>query len=95
MAAVSSVLSKVMSSGETKFPLHIAIFLLAAVVSALCCFVSGKLLNKEKAPRKIKPFGKERIVFWGRHTFYFFPVEYWGAIIPLVTVFVCVVMRFV
>jgi hypothetical protein len=62
------------------------IFLLAAAVSTPLVFIAGKLLNRDKAPRRIVRFGKEKIVNWGSHTFYMLPVEYWAIMIPGATI---------
>ena len=59
-----------------------AIFLLAAALSAPLLFIAGKVLNRDKAPRTIIRYGKERTVNWGTHTFYMLPIEFWALMIP-------------
>lgn len=62
------------------------IFLLGAALSAPLVFMLGTLLNRDKMPRRIVRFGKEKIVNWGTHTFYMLPIEYWAMMIPVATV---------
>ena len=95
IAALSKVVPNFLASSGSKFPAHWVIFLFAAVVSAALCFLPGKLLNKNKVKQTIRPFGKERIVLWGRHTFCLFPVEHWAIIIPIVTLFASVIIKIV
>lgn len=68
-----------------------AIFLLAAAMSTPLVFIAGTVLNRDKVPRTIVRYGKERIVNWGTHTFYMLPMEYWAIMIPVATVvFYCI-----
>lgn len=62
-----------------------AMFLLAAALSAPLIFIAGKILNRDKVPRTIVRYGKERTVNWGTHTFYMLPVEFWALMIPAFT----------
>lgn len=62
------------------------IFLSAAAVSAPLLYLLGSVLNREKHPRTIKRFGKDKVVNWGTHTFNFLPIEYWAGVIPLATI---------
>lgn len=65
---------------------HAAVFFLAAALSAPLLWLAGALLNREKSARTIRPFGRERVVYWGPHTFYMFPIGYWAIVIPVATV---------
>lgn len=70
-------------------------FLSAAAISAPLLFIVGTLLNREKHPRTIKRFGKDKVVNWGTHTFNFLPVEYWALIIPVATVIAYAILALV
>ncbi len=61
-------------------------FLLAAAVSTPLLYLFGVVLNRQKVPRKIVRFGKEKTVHWGTHTFNMLPVEYWAIMIPVGTI---------
>jgi len=70
-------------------------FLLGAILTAILCYVVGKILNRVKFEQTIYRFGKQKIVCWGEHTFYMLPMEYWGLIILFVTLIVWGVHQFV
>ncbi len=72
-----------------------AMFLLAAAISAPLLFIAGKVLNRHKVPRTIVRYGKERIVYWGTHTFYFLPIEFWSGMIPVATLVFYVIFSFI
>jgi hypothetical protein len=71
------------------------IFLAAAAVSTPLLFVAGKMLNRDKKPRKIVRFGKEKIVNWGSHTFNTLPIEYWAIMIPIFTILFCAIFTLI
>ncbi len=62
-----------------------AIFLMAAALSSPLLFIAGKALNRDKVPRTIVRYGKQRLVNWGTHTFFMLPIEFWSLMIPAFT----------
>ncbi len=71
------------------------IFLTAATVSTPILFTAGRLLNRDKKPRKIVRFGKEKIVNWGPHTFSMLPIEYWAIMMPVFTIVFCAIFTLI
>ena len=71
------------------------IFFLAAIISTPLVLISGLLLNREKVPRTLIRYGKERTVNWGTHTFYTLPMEYWAWFIPIFTMLAWAICSFI
>lgn len=95
IAAASQILQKYHLPHLANISHASAIFLVGAATSSPLCLVVGKLLNRDKQQRMIRPFGKEKVVYWGTHTFNMFPVEYWALIIPVITLFSYAIFTFV
>ena len=88
----SQIVPKLISNHIPWFSIAYGVFITAAIVSAPVVYLLGKILNREKVERIIKPFGKTKTVYWGTHTFCMFPVEHWAVIIPVVTAITCAIM---
>lgn len=64
-------------------------FVAGALISAVLIYLIGRKLNKPE--QGFHPKTGEPVVYRNRHTFFFVPMQYWGAIVPVVGLVVTVV----
>lgn len=95
VAAASQVPAELLVSYEIGLSRVAFIFLTAAAMSTHLVYIAGAVLNKQKSPRTIKRFGKDKVVHWGSHTFNMLPVEYWAAMIPAFTIVMYAILSLV
>jgi len=63
--------------------------LVGALLAAFAIFLLGRRLNKPE--QGYHPKTGEPVVYRNRHTFFFVPMQYWSAIIPVIGLIVTVI----